>query len=140
MCQIASSVDRWIRHLRVSRIKSLSRAVGIKKNRRGKAFEVSIICSPHWNQTKYGEDQSSSPYTFRRLCLSQKGISLTKTNERFRILCMGPSLRHVPAHCIHQLHHCIALCNETEIAKKYKNQRTRRNTQKSFVFCYFSVH
>ena len=104
MCQIASSVDRWIRHLRVSRIKSLSRAVGIKKNRRGKAFEVSIICSPHWNQTKYGEDQSSSPYTFRRLCLSQKGISLTKTNERFRILCMGPPLRHVPAHCIH---HCI---------------------------------
>ena len=77
MCQIASSVDRWIRHLRVLRIKSLSRAVGIKKNRRGKAFEVSIICSPHWNQTKYGEDQSSRPHKFwRPLYPSQSTVGI----------------------------------------------------------------
>ena len=37
--------------------------------------------------------------------------------------------------CVTYLHtaYTIALCNEIEIAKKYKNQRTRRNTQKSFV-------
>ena len=133
MCQIASSVDRWIRHLRVSKKNPYPGPPEFQRFWWRQAYMVGIICPP-WLELLRQNMVKTSPHVL--ICsggsVYHKRASLWQRQTRgFVSVAWGPF-------CVTYLHtaYTIAFCNEIEIAKKYKNQRTRRNTQKSFV-CFF---